>query len=306
MRRSVLVLGLWLAACGSSDETGLVGQGSVSQEDAGEEAAGGRRTRPTEDAEPPEPAHEFSIEFDYRFDTVGWFDAAERRDALRAAARLWQDRIADDFLEIPAGTEIRIRNLEQVDDTFMTFAIDEPIDDLLVFVACSEVLDDLAVSGRTRRSAYFPANMGAGFQQSLQTRWAGSDQEPWAVGIAFACNAPFFFDATPDTDDDVPAGAVDFVTVASHELGHALGIGSSETYLALQSDDGSEFLGKEAMHVTAGPVPLDADGNHLSSSLRIDGAPVLMDVSTTVGRRTWPTRLEYAILEDIGYEILPP
>lgn len=277
------------------------GAGGTSSASGGQTGSDGG---PPDDGGSGMPSHEFKIEFDYRFDTVDWF-TDDKRSGLAAAARLWADRIADDFEEIPAGVEIRIRNLEQVDDTYMDFPTDAPIDDVLVFVACSEVLDGIGVSGRTRRAAVFPGTLGAEFQNRLSERWSGVDQEPWAVGIAFACNEDFFFDPTPDTSDDVPAGSVDFITVAAHELGHALGIGPSQTFIALKSADETQFLGMSASDFYGGPVPLDPDAYHLSSDLMVDGEPVLMDISFARGRRTFPTELDFAVLEDLGYEVLP-
>jgi hypothetical protein len=251
----------------------------------------------------------FSIVFDYRFDEQGWFGAAEKRRLLEEAARNWSQHVRDDFEEIPAGTEIRVRNLSRVDDTYMDFPIAEPIDDLLVFVACSDVLVDEGVAARTRRAALFPGAMGAEFQAELMDRWQGVDHEPWAVGIAYACTEnTYFFDPTPESADDIPAGTTDFLTLTMHELGHALGLGSSQTFLALTNEEQSEFLGDAAVGVIGGPVPLAGGdgGTHLHRELRVDGLPVLMAPSWVASERYFPGRLELAILSDIGYDVAAP
>lgn len=74
----------------------------------------------------------FTISFDYRFDSKGFFDDPARRSALEAAAAQWQAIIEDDFANVPAGTEFEIRN----PTTFATETVrlDQPIDDILIFV----------------------------------------------------------------------------------------------------------------------------------------------------------------------------
>jgi hypothetical protein len=138
----------------------------------------------------------------------------------------------------------------------------------------------------------------------LMDRWRGEDQEPWAVGITFGCARDFFFDPTPKTDDDVASqGKLDFLNTAMHEMGHVLGFGSSNTYELLRSEDDSEFLGPIATGLYGGPVPLAPGGGHFQDDLLWDGDVVLMDPDSANGERTYPTALDLAVLEDIGYEI---
>ena len=41
----------------------------------------------------------FSIKFDYRFDTEGFFDNPEKREVLEQAAQIWSYYIQDEFNE---------------------------------------------------------------------------------------------------------------------------------------------------------------------------------------------------------------
>jgi len=243
--------------------------------------------------------------FDASLDTSGWFNTPAVQTGLAAGAAYWARRIRDDFEEIPIGTPIQVRNLANVDDTYIEMVTTTPIDDLRIYVACSSVLDSLGVLARTRRVAVFPPTHGAQFQERLRARWTGADQQPWVVGIAFGCQSNFFFDTTPDTADDIPRNQSDFITLVAHEVGHALGIGASQTYLALVSTAGTEFLGPKATALYGGPVPLEAGSGHMLSDLMFAGGPVLMDPTMTVGTRLGPTALDFAFLSDIGYDVAP-
>ncbi len=254
----------------------------------------------------PNGKHRFTIEFDYRFDANDFFADDVRKRALEAAAAAWSSRLHDDFAEIPAGFPLRIRDLDMVDDTYEDFTLDEPIDDLVIFVACSVGLPQ-NVAGRTRRTAIFAGDLGAEFAQELADRWSGPDQQPWTVAIAFSCVDDFFwFDPTPETGDDVPVNAVDFISTATHEIGHALGIGGSDTYEALVNAELTFFEGPKAMSVYGGPVPLIENGGLHFAEIVIDDREPIMSQGTARGMRHEPGRLDFAALEDIGYEVSEP
>jgi hypothetical protein len=243
------------------------------------------------------------IQFDYRFDTKGYFDA-ERRSLLELAAAAWSERLRDDFPTIPAGTPVVVKSVEELSGPLVELELDFPIDDLLVFVGCTDDLTATVETARTRTAVKFPHAFGDDFMAEIEARWQGPDFEPWTSAITFACDKQFFLDPTPETFDDVPNDETDFLSTAMHELGHALGVMTSAAYAALISDDGSVFTGPRAREVYGADVPLEPDG-HLSSQLVIDDQRVLMDDSLSARTRVYPTRLDLALLEDIGYEIAP-
>ena len=51
----------------------------------------------------------FNIEFDYRFDTNGFFNSTVR-SALEEAARIWESHIEDEFPNFSAGQALSVRN----------------------------------------------------------------------------------------------------------------------------------------------------------------------------------------------------
>lgn len=246
-------------------------------------------------------AHAFSIEFDYRFDTVGFF-TVERRALLEAAAEVWEERLLDDFVEIPAGTPVAVKDPRDLDADTRVLELDAPIDDVLVFVACTNDLD-LRESARTRTATLLTSRHGAEFRDALERRWYGQDYEPWTSSIAFGCDAPFFWDESLDSVDDIPNDQQDFSSTALHELGHVLGVGTSDAYRAHITSDGDEFLGPRTVEVFGGPLPLEPDA-HVASRISFENTRVLMDDTLSARTRVLPSRLDMALLEDIGYRVV--
>ena len=72
------------------------------------------------------------IEFDYSFDTNGFFDNSQRRIALEYAGEIWSNLLQDDFEAIPAGAEFTITN--PTTGNTETIVLESEIDDLLIFV----------------------------------------------------------------------------------------------------------------------------------------------------------------------------
>jgi hypothetical protein len=257
----------------------LLGMGGF----AGADSAGGDR--------------QFDIRFDYRFDTAGFFDLPERRDALAAAGALWSRLIQDDFNTVPAGTAIRLRNPENRDEYIWVDAIEEDIEDLIVFVGSSDAIPGLGRGG----SAGVAESSDPDVMADLAARSSGADFEPWAGSISFNPTSDFFYDPTPQTSDDIPFEQYDFMTNAAHELGHVLGFSAITAFEALLVDQ--TFTGPNAQTVYGGPVPLTDDLGHFPDGTESpDGLEPLMDTAQTNGGRKVPTELDIAVLSDIGYE----
>lgn len=235
----------------------------------------------------PPPAGGFKIQFDYRFDTQGFFNST-RRAVLEAAASIWESIIQDEFADVPAGTPLYVRD-PRTSNTMVSITAGT-IDDLMVFVA-SRNIDGV---GNTLADAGPSAVYSSG--SSLQTRWEGPDFEPWTGNMSFDTSENWFFDTTPDTANDIPAGAADFLTVAIHELGHILGFSNSSNAFTSRISGGN-FIGPIASSLYGGPVPMQ--GTHIAAS----AGNHLMNTSYTFGTRKLPSNLDRAILDDIGYTV---
>ncbi len=236
-------------------------------------------------------ARKFDIQFDYRYDTRGFFSDPNRRAALEAAANNWENIIKDDFPDVPASTETPFVVNPQTgrSDTLIT---DRPIDDLLIFVGARSIVNSTLAEG------------GPSGSFSNQTRYTGSNFEPWIGSITFNANTNWFFDPTPATANDIPRDKYDFISTATHEIGHVLGFGTSNAFDNLIS--GINFIGAKAEAVNNNqPISLESpsDLGHISSSYTLNGVEPLLNPSSGMGTRSFPTPLDIAILSDIGYII---
>ena len=244
---------------------------------------------------PGVPGNRFNIEFDYSFDTNGFFADPTRRTVLEAAANIWGKYIQDEFKNVPAGIEFRLQNPQT--GVFEVATLNSEVDDLRIYVGASptafgDISDALASSSTAGDDAD-----GTIFSNRLN----GSKFQPFVGTLSFNSTLNWFFDSTPDTSNDIPSGSLDFFSVTLHEIGHILGIGGAPIFQQL--GNGGVFNGVNAKNVNGGnPIPLETDLSHIKDGFLSDGQPVLMD-PTYPNTRIAPTRADLALLADIGYRI---
>ena len=150
---------------------------------------------------------------------------------------------------------------------------------------------------------------------------SGQDFAPWGGQITFDPNPDggWNFGTTSSVE-----GKNDFFSVAMHELGHILGVGTAESFERYKSN--GQFRGPAVTTVFGGNIPLDPPskdnpGNHIHDDVYSDSGvwrfrsnppelsnPTLsneaaMDPNLQTGRRKVFTNLDWALLRDIGWEI---
>jgi hypothetical protein len=280
------------------------GPGPLDAGDAGDAAADGGDSGDSGDGgdgdggDGGEPSVGLTIAWDYRFDSRGFFATAAARGVLEEAARQWGVRLRDDFEAIPAGTTIYVRNPQDTSqEAYLT--LESPIDDLLVFVGAAPRASSAAGASAT---ALFPAEQDdPELRAALMERWEGDDFEPWTAWIQFNSEREWFFDTSFETGDDIPPGTTDALSTALHELGHVLGIAPGGAFERLVED--GHFVGPRAVAVYGGPVPLADVYGHIAEDVTIDGQTPIMATGRIRGQRYAITRLDLAMLADLGYEL---
>jgi hypothetical protein len=235
----------------------------------------------------------FNIQFDYRFDTIGWF-TPQRRAALESAALVWERILLDEFADTPIGTQTPFVVNPQTGNTVGTndvFVTDVPIDDLLIFVGADDLgIGTLAQAGP---SGFFVNN----------SRYTGTDFEPWIGSMSFDRLTNWFFDPTPDTAFDIPVNRYDFISVAVHEMAHVLGfttgINAFDTWRVNNSFNGPNARARNggvALPLEPGSLSHIRDGYQFGNT-----GQTLMSPFVGMGKRNLPTVLDIAVLDDIGY-----
>lgn len=237
----------------------------------------------------------FDIKFDYRFDELNLF-TNKRKAVLEDAAAIWSSYIQDEFSTIKRGETAYIF----INGILEEVTIDESIDDLLIFVYFTEINDPeiLAQAGYNVSDSYFD-------KSDRQQRIDGEDFEPWLGNIEFNLSYldEFYFDSNPETDSDIPRRKQDFLSLSLHEIGHVLGIGTSDSF-ANQIKNG-KFAGTQSVALNDGDlIPLDGTFGHAQEGFNIDSKQdALLTPLSDYGERRLPSALDLAMLADIGYEI---
>ncbi len=116
------------------------------------------------------------------------------------------------------------------------------------------------------------------------------------------------FDLT--TIDPAASGRSDLYATALHELTHALGATTSNmsSYVGVVNN---EFVGANVVAEYGGPVPKKSTSGHFDNDVQSEVwdsngiiSEVTLDPNSTNGRRKYLTKLDAALLRDLGYDVL--
>ena len=246
-----------------------------------------------------------TIQFDYSYDSSGFFNDPNRRAVLQAAGDTLAARI-DTTLGAITPNAGAGNNW-----TLTTFNPSNPFDHnaditltnrsvaagtIVVFVG-----SEAGVGGGEAGLGGFGGYSASGSQawlNSLSSRGTGTFG-PWGGSLTFNPNENWNF------SPNAPSGSqIDFITVATHELGHVLGFGTAQQYFQYVSGD--IFFGPNATAVNGGQYPhlhSNADQEHWQQGLTAYGQTVSMQPVVNAGTRVTFSELDYAVLSDIGWTV---
>ena len=244
-----------------------------------------------------------TIQFDYSYDSGHFFDQQSRRDVLQLAADNLSSRITTTLGAIApaagAGNNW----------TLTTFNPSDP------FNSASNIsLTNLNVAAGTI-IVYAGAETGLGGGEAGLGGFGGysaSGSQPWLDSLRTRGHGGFSlwggsltFDPSTNWNfgTNAPTGnQIDFLTVATHELGHVLGFGTARAFNQYVSGD--IFSGSNATVVNGGHNPhLHADQSHWQQGLTVAGQPVSMQPVVFAGTRVTFSELDYAVLSDVGWAV---
>ena len=258
--------------------------------------------------------HALTITFDYSYDTGNFFNTQAKKDALNAAAAVFTSRITDSLSAIaPSGSNTWSANFNNpsTGGVGSTSNLVVGANELVIYVGARDlggsVLGSAGPGGFSSGGTSGWNSTVAYRGQSGASLATPTDFGPWGGSISFSSTAAWYFDSDPSTIEAGLAGNNDFYSVAVHELGHVLGVGTAGSWTSNVS--GSNFTGTNSVISFGGNVPLQSGSGHWAdgTTSTIPGTATsqetAMDPTITVGTRKYFTNLDFAGLQDIGWQV---
>jgi len=267
-------------------------------------------------------ASALTIKIDYTYDTNNFFNTTERRAAIEAVAKFFGDAIQDNLLEID-NTQFNQATWSADfihPETGLTESISNlivPEDTVIVYVGARNLGE--SILGRAGPGGFsaggFPpwfARIRGRGQTDAESDTASlrTDYSLWGGSIAFDVDTTWNFSLT-----DNNAG-FEFVSVALHEMGHVLGVGTADSWNNLVNGSGL-FTGSNVFN-SLGFNPEAATGHFENVNIALNSShygsfgashgilrPALMlpVLSDTGNNYDVFTDADLAALVDIGWEI---
>ena len=266
-----------------------------------------------------------TIQFDYSLDTNGFF-TSQRMDVLETAADVFEVFL-DDLDPITPGTVGNITNTWDAIFTHPTSGASHmitdmsvPADTLIMFAGARNLAGSTLGQGgpggfSSSGTQAFVDNVRArgelgalGVDPTLYT-----DFGPWGGTIAFdTIDADTGQNRNWNSDPVNGPGNTedDLLSVAIHELAHALGFGTVDSWINLVDSANNDFDGPASRlannNTDPGLEPTDL--SHWTTGVLdfATGDELAMDPSLLRGERKLFTALDYAGLVDVGWEVPEP
>lgn len=255
-----------------------------------------------------------TVVIDYSLDTNNFFDTQAKKDLLQTVADSLAGRLNDNLLAItPGPTGFGFDNTwEAIFDhpaTGLEFSITDlivPADTIFIYAGGRELTAPTVGQGgpggfmslgTTEFLNIVKARGQAGALLELGTE---TDFSLFGGAITFDTANEWHFGLTTDGLD---SNETDFFSVAQHEIGHLLGIGTARSWQN-QVIAGS-FTGSASVVSFGGNVPLFGDLSHWAENTTSNGQIATMNPILLNGTRALFTELDFAALSDVGWEVAP-
>ncbi len=238
-----------------------------------------------------------TFQFDYSLDTSGYFNDPAKRAALDRAGSDLTSRIASTPGAItPSGTgtwQAIFNNPVSGDEVRLT-NLTVPAGVMILYVGGANLPG--AEAGEGGPGGYFSSGTKA-FQDTVAHR-GQTGFATWGGSISFDTHRNWYFGA--DANGRAPS-QLDFQSVATHELTHALGFGTTTEWDDLVR--GGVFTGSVATALNGGAPRLSSDLAHFVQGTRSNGGPISMQPTIESNQRVRTSELDYAGLADIGWVV---
>lgn len=235
-----------------------------------------------------------------------------RRDLLQYAAVTIASRFGDTLSSItPEGSNTwsQVFFAPDTDDT-TTIANETIATNELKFYAGGRLLNSgtLGEGGpggftlSATSQSFFDSVIARGQAGALGDDASKTDFSLWGGAITFDLDSNWYFGID---DDEQGFSQSDFLSVAMHEMAHALGFGTADSWDNLVS--AGTFNGTEATTVYGSNPPVHAASlAHFDFSTidPVSSQEAAMDPNITNGTRKYFTALDFAVMDDIGWDLL--
>lgn len=259
------------------------------------------------------------LQFDYRYDTSGFFAlGSPARGTLEAAGGFFESLLADDLTAIDSEFRNHFHGVVTRPDTGDSVTLsnlDVPADTIMVFVGARDLGG--GTLGRAGPNGYTVSYVDQPWYDNVRTRGEGAvcdvegptatEYAPWGGSLTMDIDTAWNLDHAV-----MPSGGQsDLYSTVLHELGHVLGLGVADSWDNL-IDPSNQFTGAESVAEFGREVPLEPGGVHWASGTRSTVYPeggsqeAAMDPELTVGTRKQFTDLDVAALDDVGWDIRRP
>jgi hypothetical protein len=246
-----------------------------------------------------------TIQFDYSLDSSGFFSNPQARATLELAGRTLAAQLNDSLAAIAPGGGNHWTAGVTNPSTGGTVALQDlyvPADTIIVYAGGHNYGG--AQLGEGGNGSWAASGPGAWLNAVGARGQAGAlgpaptDYAPWGGSVTFDTATNWNFG---DTSAGPARGQFDFLSVAEHELGHVLGIGTAGSWQDKLS--GGRFYGAASSAVYGTAPPVDGPGSHWAPGTAVGGAVADMVPSIGAGERHLFTSLDFAALQDVGWQV---